>query len=350
MIINDELSVKKHIKAANWSRLYLIFGDESYLSAFYGNTLAASITDTSGMSFNYYCFDSETVSFDAVYEACETLPVMSDKVCILVKDYNFSKAPAEETELFFDYFKNIPETAALIFLMTSVDVDPKQNAKWKTLIDAVSQSGTVFNLSKRTDSQIADLLVKSAGKRNSVISRENAEYLINLVGTQMNVLLNEFDKVCAYSCGNEITKEMIDSVAVKSIEASVFDLADAVNTCKNDKAFEILMQLVKMKTEPTLIIGTLAFGYTDIYRAKIAKENKKGFSEYLDAFPSYKKKAFRLEKALKNSQGLSMKQVKEMLACICDADIKIKSFSTSNTVILEELTARLLHIAGKKAL
>ncbi len=346
MIINDELSVKKHIKEGKPSKLYFIYGDESYLSAFYANNLASSITDTSGMSFNYYYFDSETVNFDSVYEACETLPVMSDRVCILIKDINFVKMNADDLKQYTDYFAALPDTSTLIFLMSSIEVDVKQNPKWKTIIDAVNKYGTVFCLSKRTDSQVAELLVRSAGKRNTSISKENAEYFISVAGTQMNVLLNEFDKVCAYSNGNEITKEMIDGITVRSVEASVFDLTDAINSGKNDRAFEILSELIKTKTEPTIIIGTIAFGYTDIYRAKAAEMNRIGYSEYLKSFSGYKNKSFRLDKAARNARKLTMKQIKELLSAVSEADIKIKSFSTDNNIILEELVAKLLFIAG----
>ena len=348
MILNDELSIKKHIKDGNPASLYFIYGDESYLSVFYANSLASSITDTSGMSFNYYYFDSETVNFDSVYEACETLPVMSDRVCIFVKDFNFVKASADELKEYTDYFENLPDTATLIFLMSSVEVDVKQNPKWKTVIDTVNKNGVVFSLAKRSDNAVADLLVRSAGKRGSAITKENAEYFISVVGNEMNVLLNEFDKICAYAFGKEITKELIDDIAIKSVEASVFDLTTAVNSGKNDRAFEILSQLIKEKTEPTLIIGTLAFSYVDIYRAKAAQQQRMGYNEYLKAFSSYKGKSFRLDKAAKSAEKLSMKQVKQLLDAVSEADIKIKSFSTNNNIILEELLAKLLFIAGGK--
>lgn len=348
MILNDEQSIKKHIKDGNFASLYFIYGDESYLSVFYANNLASAITDTSGMSFNYYYFDSETVNFDSVYEACETLPVMSDRVCVFVKDFNFVKATADELKQYQEYFANIPETTTLIFLMSSTEVDVKQNPKWKTIIDAVNSNGTVFSLAKRSDNAVADLLVRSAGKRGSSISKENAEYFISVVGNEMNVLLNEFDKICAYAFGKEISKELIDSIAVRSVEASVFDLTTAINSGKNDRAFQILAQLIKEKTEPTMIIGTIAFGYVDIYRAKAAQAQRAGYSEYLKAFASYKGKSFRLDKAARSAEKLTMKQVKELLDAVSDADIRIKSFSTDNNIILEELVAKLLYIAGGK--
>lgn len=348
MLINDENSIKKHIRQGDFASLYFVYGDESYLSSFYANNLASSITDTSGMSFNYYYFDSETVSFQAVYEACESLPMMSDRVCVFIKDFPFLKITADELKQYTEYLPSIPSSTTLIFLMATTEVDEKQNSKWKTVLDAMNRNGVIFCLSKRSDSQVAELLVRSAGKRNTTISRETAEYFISVVGNEMTVLLNEFDKLCAFSGGNEITREMIDSISVKSVEASVFDLTTAINNGKADRAFEILSELLKNKTEPTVIIGTIAFGYVDIYRAKTAAGNRANTRDVVAAFPSYKGKTFRLDKAANSARNLSMDQVKDLISAVSEADIKIKSFSMNNTVILEELIAKLVHIAGGK--
>lgn len=346
MLINDENSIKKHIRQGDFASLYFVYGDESYLSSFYANQLASSITDTSGMSFNYYYFDSETVTFDAVYEACESLPMMSDRLCVFIKDFPFLKITADEMKQYTEYLPCVPPTTTLIFLMATTEVDEKQNSKWKTVLDAMNRNGVIFCLSKRTDSQVAELLVRSAGKRNTSITKETADYFISVVGNEMTVLLNEFDKLCAYSGGNEITREMIDSIAIRSVEASVFDLTTAINNGKADRAFEILSELIKNKTEPTMIIGTIAFGYVDIYRAKTAAANRANTRDVVSAFPSYKGKTFRLDKAANSARNLTMEQVKDLIAAVAEADIKIKSFSMNNNVILEELIAKLIHIAG----
>lgn len=348
MQINDELSIKKHIKAGAAASLYLVYGDESYLASFYANSLASSVADTSGMSFDYYYFDSETIDFDSFYEAAETLPVMSEKVCIFIKDFPFLKITADELRQYTEYFGKLPDTAIVIFLLANVEVDVKQNQKWKTVLDAFDKNGVIFCLSKRTDSQVADLLVRSASKRNSSISRETAEYFISIVGNEMTVLLNEFDKLCSFSDGKEITREMIDEISVKSVEASVFDLTTAINTGKSDRAFEILTELIKNKTEATLIIGTLAFGYVDIYRAKVAAANRMNTRDVVNAFASYKGKTFRIDKAASTARNLTIEQIKDLLDAVSQADIKIKSFSVDSKVVLEELLAKLLYITGGK--
>lgn len=134
MLISDEASIRKHIKSGERASLYFIYGDESYLSSFYASSLASSVTDTSGSGFNYYFFNSETVSFDAVYEACETLPVMSDKSCVFVKDFPFMKTDADTLKEYSDYFPKLPDTVVLIFLV-SEEVDDSKFSKWRPIID-----------------------------------------------------------------------------------------------------------------------------------------------------------------------------------------------------------------------
>lgn len=345
MLLSDESSIKKHIKSSERASVYFIYGDESYLASFYANSLASSVTDTSGAGFNYYFFNSETADFDPIYEACETLPVMSERSCVFVKDLPFGKLDADTVKRYTDYFPSLPDTVVLIFLMDNVEAEDLPGSKWRQVIDAVNKNGVVFKLSKRSENAVAELLVRSATTRNASIDKATADYFLSVVGNDMQVILNEFDKLCAYADG-VITTNMVDEIAVRSVEASVFDLTDAVNSRKGDSAFEILTELIKNKTDPTLIIGTVAFSYVDIYRARAAMDAGERNSVFLSAFGSYKNKSFRLDKAAKWARKFTAEQIKDFVNAVAEADIKIKSFSMDNNVVLEELVARLLYIAG----
>lgn len=348
MTLSSEAAIKNHIKSGELSTLYLVYGDDSYLSSHYANTLASCVTNTSGASFDYHCFDAETISFDSLYEACETFPMLSKRVCVFIKDFPFLKTPGDELKQYTEYLKSLPETALVIFLITDTEIDSYKNSKWKDITAFFNKTGVIFDISKRSDDSIASLLVRSASKRNSSISKDTAEYLISVTGTEMTNLLTEFDKICAYSGGKEITKEMIDRVAIKSTEASVFDLSTAINNRQNDLAMSILTTLIKNKVEPVIIIGTLATQYTDAYRVKTAEKYGQPYSSYTKEFSGYKGKDYRLRYAKTASKNLSLGKIKKIIEALTDADIKIKSFSVDNNIILEELVARLLYITGEK--
>ena len=70
--------------------------------------------------------------------------------------------------------------------------------------------------------------------------------------------------------------------------------------------------------------------------------------DVVNAFASYKGKTFRLDKAASSARNLTIEQIKELVDAVSEADIKIKSFSVDNNVILVELLAKLLYIAGGK--
>ena len=83
-------------------------------------------------------------------------------------------------------------------------------------------------------------------------------YLVDTVGDDLLVLMNELTKLAAFAGKEGITREIIDSVAVKSVEASIFDLSAAIIENNADKAFSILSVLKQERVSPQIIIGTLA--------------------------------------------------------------------------------------------
>ena len=125
--------------------------------------------------------------------------------------------------------------------------------------------------------------------------------------------MGEFDKLCAYASKREITADMIDKVAVRSVEASVFNIAKAINSSDGDKAYKLLSELLKQKTEPTLIVGVLAGEYADLYRMKMSDKYGGSLREISTEF-SYKNKEFRLKNASRLCKNYSEKRINSTTA------------------------------------
>lgn len=344
MILTGEDALKKQIKQNTPARLYFIYGDEDYLKSNYSLLLASKITDTSGSGFNFYQFNSE-MTFDMFYEACESLPMMADRICVFVKDLPLNKLTDAELKDYEKLLSNLPETTTVIFSMVTVPVD-KNTVKWKNIIDMFSKYGVCAELSKRNMQSMIKMLVSRAEQAGCSISPQNAQYLINAAGDDLNRLLGEFDKLCAYASKREITADMIDKVAVRSVEASVFNIAKAINSSDGDKAYKLLSELLKQKTEPTLIVGVLAGEYADLYRMKMSDKYGGSLREISTEF-SYKNKEFRLKNASRLCKNYSEKRIKKIMETIADTDIKIKTSGADKTMILEELIAKLLLLTGK---
>ncbi|MCL2513173.1 MAG: DNA polymerase III subunit delta, partial [Oscillospiraceae bacterium] len=231
----------------------------------------------------------------------------------------------------------------IIFWCDTVTFTSRKSEKWRGILDHIKKYGTAAELNKREAASITSVLCQGAARRGCSLDPAAARHLINTAGDDLNVLLNEIEKLCAYSGGAAITKEMIDAVAVKSLEASIFELSDAILLKDADRAFSILNVLLAKKTEPIMILGTLGSAYTDLYRAKLAVSSGKSARAAAEFF-NYKNKEFRLDKAAAKTAKMPLEKIKYAINLLCEADAEMKSSSKPGALILEILTAKLLGV------
>ena len=97
------------------------------------------------------------------------------------------------------------------------------------------------------------------------IDRQTAEYLIFTCGGLMTGLVPEITKIGTYAKGKTITQKDIDAVADPVLSAEVFRLSDAVVQGNYDRAAQILGDLLKMQTEPIVILAALGSQLRRIY-------------------------------------------------------------------------------------
>jgi DNA polymerase-3 subunit delta len=91
----------------------------------------------------------------------------------------------------------------------------------------------------------------------------------------MTGLVPEIAKIGAYTKGKTVTQRDIDAVADPVLSAEVFRLSDAVLAGNYDRAAQILGDLLKMQTEPILILGMLGAQLRRIYTARLSIDSGK---------------------------------------------------------------------------
>lgn len=347
----NESQLKKNIKEKDFARLYLIYGNEAYLKNHYIKSLAESAVTAGFESFNLHRFDAGNEKkkdlllslLSTAFEASQTVPVMSEYTCIIVKNFPLSSLTKAEIEIFEQGVTQIPSSSIMVFHMDLVEVSTKKTDKWQPILQFCSRQGVCAELNSRSTRSTTSLLSSGAKKRGCEMSQETAEYLISYSGDDLQILLNELEKLCAFVRSGEITSKNIDEVCIKSVEASIFDLAKTIIKKDAKEAYSIFSVLLSQKTEATIILGTLASAYVDIYRVKAAQNDGHQFDELSKLF-SYKGKSFRLNNAAALGRGLSMKKIRRSIDILSQADLEIKFSSKPNQLILEELLARLLNL------
>ncbi|MBR5441540.1 MAG: DNA polymerase III subunit delta [Clostridia bacterium] len=343
----NEDALKKQIKSGEFARVYFIYGNEGYLKQHYATMICNTTVSKDFADFNLKKLDGKDTSLNEIYDCISSFPMMSDYSCTLVKDYSLTDFVGDRGKLDSEFeavITDIPETSVLVFWMDTIEVDEK-NSKWSRLIKLFDELGVCAKIDKRTRSALEKLLVSSAAKKGCTLSRDNAAYIINLVGEDMSTLQNELHKVCAFAGSGEINRQQIDKTVIVSVEAKIFQLSRMIVKGEADQAFENLGNLFKLREEPIVILSVLAKAFVDMYRVKAIKETGVPYSRLSEDFPSaYKSRGFVLDNAANDGKGYSITQLKNAMDILSDADRRLKSTGEDGKTVIEELILRLLRL------
>lgn len=342
MALFDEKELKLHIRSKDFFSVYLMTGDESYLKQYYSNLLVEKNIDPAFESFNLDRFEGKGLDIRDVYEKAMLMPMMSDKRCIIVDDYKLDGLNEKEVLQLEEVLLNLPETTLLIFRQDSVPISKKSG---KSVLSLIEKFGAVCELNKRKGQDLIKPLISAAKKMNCELSPAMAQYLVSSVGDDFNVLVNELNKVCGFTKEGEITKSHIDAVAVKTLDAKVYYLTNALLQKDFDKAYGVLDSLVRMKTEPEYILGAIIGTYVDMYRAKVALSSGANPTD-LKSFYNYKGREFVISNAVRDSKRLDLSQLRKCLEALYEADMKLKTGRDSGTLTIEQVMVKLLLISN----
>lgn len=342
-----ETEFKNQIKTGQFSNAYLIHGEEGFLKNHYVNLLKKKIVEPSFEDFNFHSYNGKNTALDEILKDAEMLPMMSSYNFVLVCDYPFDKSE-NDIKLLQEFLSDVPETTIFVFWYDSLEF-PLKNKEGKVLSksskieNAFAKTGSVVELKARTEAELVKTLVSGFKKRGTVISANNAKYLISLSGTDIQTLQNETEKIAHFVKGEEVTRDVIDRLATKSLQARVNDLSKAIVAGDYDKAYSILNTLFINETKPEYLLGTISKSYVDMYRVKCAKSAGMPASDIKNYF-SYPYDSY-INNAVRDSANLSVKQIRKSLDVLMEADNALKSTSTDKKLIFEEAMVKLLLIS-----
>lgn len=338
----NEQGIKKNISSSNFHKVYLIKGDENYLKQHYSNQIVKKVVPSGMDAFNLHVLKEENANADEISNCVESIPMMCDKSCVLVQDYDFDNVAENEKEKMIELLTDLPDTCVLVFWMDSKGFSQKK-ASSKKILKLIDENGAVVDLNKRTANDLVSLIINGAKKRECTITRDTAVYFISVVGNDMSTLVNELEKICSYANG-EITKEIIDEIATKTVEATAFKMVDALLAHRLDNAFVLLDVLFTQKTEPVMICGALISTYVDMYRAKVTNEYGNDTMRLKKSFGTQYKSDFRLKNAMNRSRKISKDSLYKCLDYLSKADDKLKISTQDKRIIFEELMIKLARV------
>jgi DNA polymerase III, delta subunit len=336
----SEAQLKKALDQNEIARLYFLHGAEKHLLKRAANRLMKKAHAEQFTEFNFNEF-KDIAEVDSISDAVEALPLMAERKCVAVSDYNIETKNQREIDKLYELISNLPESTVLIFYYPTLELDVKYSAKWKKFLKAVQKEGVSAEFGYKTTSDLSRLMIHQAEKRGCSLSRQNAAKLIEYAGNDLKTLLSEMEKLCAFADGNEITFEIIDKLVTKNMETTVFMLSAALVLGEYEKAHRLMDLLFYQREEPVAVLAVLSSSYVDMYRVRAALESGKSFKAPAE-YGEYRGKEFRLSKAEKSLKRLSSKALKKSIEVLLETDKALKSSKTDARILMDAMIAKLL--------
>lgn len=248
--------------------------------------------------FNFIVFDEDSFNGDVAIDACETLPMGSDKKVVLLK--NITKFNENFKKKLKDYLKKPVESTCLIifdfFNKFDFIISEKVSAK------------------RLDDSSLKDLIVAELKSHDKTITNDACQQLIESCCNYYSLIKNEVDKLA--SCDDfEVTTKLVDSLVCKETEFTVFELTDALSRRDSNKAVELLNLMDKDTKTFSLVLNH----FRRLFFAAISDLNDKELADLLGV------KEFAITKARGLAKNFSKLQLKNIYEMLNDVDFYIKN-------------------------
>lgn len=251
-------SLIEDLKTGQLKRVYLLYGEETYLKKQYRDKLRNALIQPDD-TMNYAYYEGKDVNVREVIDLAETLPFFAERRLITLENTGWFKHASGE---FADYLKEMPETTSMIFVESEVDKRGK-------LYKALQSVGRAVELSKQDEGTLIRWIATDVKRERKQITERTVRHFLNKVGTDMENIQKELEKLFCYTLEKDvITVEDVEAICTTQITNQIFDMVHAVAAKRQKQALDYYYDLLALKEPPMRILFLLTRQFKQLLEVK----------------------------------------------------------------------------------
>lgn len=252
--------------------------------------------------------DGEEAEYSKITEAVQSQPFLSDKKLVILSRPGAQKQFVENLE---ELIESISDSTTLII----IEPKPDKRSSYYKLLQKKTEFKSFDELSSR---DLPRWLSEQAKERGGLLSMSDAQYLVDRVGANQQLIINELTKLMTYD--PKITRRTIDWLTDSTPQSTIFQLLDAAFAGDIKRTLKLYQEQRALKVEPIQIIAMLGW---QLYALAVVKAagNKSSQEIAKEAGLS----PFVIQKSQAIANKLSMARLKKMIHDLSELDIKTKS-------------------------
>lgn len=330
----------KQLRKENIEPSYIFQGDEKYLMDKALDELIKTLLSVDLQSINLSYLDGKINDFGDLIASCETLPFLSNKRVIILKNPGILFDKETNSDAPIKFIENLGDHQVLIVFDSNNEI--KKNTK---LYKGFSKNNRNVSFDKLKGNDLSNWVGKKINSLNKTITPADINYLIQQssylsrnITTTLYDLDNEIKKLVDYSKDDKITKELIDNVFVKTLDKSIFDLLAAISRKDADRAIALFDEIYMMNEPIPKILFMISRQFRLLLGYNVYKNRGYGPSEIQVKLGI---KPYEFTKVSTQGGGFSERDLEEILEKILETDRILKTRQTDDKLIMEILLVNL---------
>lgn len=250
-------TINEDIKSGQYKKVYLLYGEESFLKQSYKKKLKEAVAGDDTMNYNY--FEGKGLDVNELISLSDTMPFFSDKRLIIIEDSGFFKTSSEALA---DYLPMIPDTTCIVFVEDAVD---KRNRLFKK----VKELGHAAEMKRQDSAQLARWAGTILAQNGRKITGSTMNLFLERTEDDMENIRMELEKLISYTMGSDVvTTEDVEAVTTVQVTNKIFDMVNAIVTRKTRLAMDLYEDLLTLKEPPMRILFLIARQFNQLLLVK----------------------------------------------------------------------------------
>jgi len=333
-------SMLENLRAKKYEPVYVLQGEEPYYIDLISSYIESNVLSESEKSFNQVVLYGKDAPVNVILTNAKRFPMMAERQVVIVREAQDIPDLQKEVgaKLLLDYVtKPVPSTV-LVLCHKHKTLDKRRELGKK--LDKLPGAAT---FKKIYDNQLPDFILSYVKDKGYKMDGEAVQVLAECVGTDLNRVANEIDKILiSTDKGEMITSAKVMAQVGMSREYNIFELQKALIQKDAFKLAKMIQYFEgNVKKNPVIPMVAYLFSF---------------FSKVLAAHGSIDKSERGLVNALKINpfaakdysyalQRFSLQQVIRNISLLKNADLKLKGVnagSEDESQILKELIFKLI--------
>jgi DNA polymerase-3 subunit delta len=329
--------LEKNLADQEFAPVYVFFGEEEYLIHQAVKVLRSYCLHNLPADFNEIQFHSD-VSADRLRQEVETLPVMSPRRFVWVRDaQDFSDRFWEDIS---SLLKDPVNSTVLVFTAQKLD-KRKKSFKW------LSDFSMMVEFRKPFENQLPGWIARIGSSYDLQLQAPVISYLQEAIGNHLQELDSEIQKLSQYvktvPGRNDVSLEEAQVIVRPRPQDNVFELVDTLANADQVQSLIQLAQLLQRGQSEVGIVQLLARHFRILMRLQAGQDQGLTGSAKLAAYAQVP--PFFLGKYLAQLPNWTGRRLEQCLSVLADTDYALKSSPLSAHIWLENLILKLVQIA-----